>query len=176
MNSKKFDAQMLQMSMCIREAKLNQHYSPYCLNLVSALTILHLNPKLSDPKRIMKIPRTPLNPVDEAGAANGEQGEDRDQSVDDSKFDAMDVDQDQSPDEPQAGAANPAKWKGIRSDIGILTEKQFQTIVTKCIATLGKKSRPLDFESDIDGQFFAGSPVGGDLAMAAGADTPAVSE
>lgn len=65
--------------------------------------------------------------------------------MEESKVNAMDVDQDQSPDEPQVDTANPEKWKGIRSDIGILTEKQFQTIVTKCIATLGKKSRPLDF-------------------------------
>lgn len=56
-----------------------------------------------------------------------------------SREDAMDVDNAET--EQQAGGVGDksAKWEGIWSDIGILSEKQFQTIVTKCIATLGER-------------------------------------
>lgn len=147
-----------------------------CRTLVAALTVLHLNPKLSDPKRITKIPQSPLNPVSNSGKSSSEQSEDDDQSHEGFKVDAMDLDHAQSQEKPQGDAENPSKWKGVRSDIGILTEKQFQTVVTKCIATLGKPSPYWSINSVLTALFLAGSPVGGDLAMAAGADTPAVSD
>jgi hypothetical protein len=58
----------------------------------------------------------------------------------------MDVDKAVPEGQAEDGLDNSAKWQGIWSDIGILSEKQFQTIVTKCIATLGTTSIPSPLE------------------------------
>lgn len=101
--------------------------------------MLHLNPKISDPQRITKIPTTPLNPpkteshnesnlaADTISNGNGNT----------SLVDEMEVDNDDPASRPDVGAEFQSTWKGLRKDIGILTEKQFQTIVAKCISTLG---------------------------------------
>ncbi|KAJ9106278.1 hypothetical protein QFC21_001423 [Naganishia friedmannii] len=125
------------------------------LTTVAALTVLHLNPKISDPQRVVKIPTTPLNPPKKESHVETSDLPTEHISNGDGKksqVDAMDVDDD-LPALRQDGSTE-SQWKGLRKDIGILTEKQFQTIVAKCISTLG-------------------SPVGGDLAMVAGAATPA---
>lgn len=100
---------------------------------VSALTVLHLNPKISDPQRMAKIPHYPLTLPTDA------KKQDEIHPSQTFREDAMDVDKAET--EQQAGGVedNSAKWEGIWSDIGILSEKQFQTIVTKCIATLGER-------------------------------------
>jgi hypothetical protein len=99
--------------------------------------VLHLNPKISDPLRITKIPRHPLTlPSDQEKTVNTEVN--GSESTESAKGDAMEVDGNEPAPHADGGAENSTKWKGIWSDIGILSEKQFQTIVTKCIATLGK--------------------------------------
>lgn len=106
---------------------------------VSALTVLHLNPKISDPQRITKIPRHPLTLPSDQEPTSKTKGMES-ESIEAVKGDAMEVDGEE-PEPPADGEAETtAKWKGIWSDIGILSEKQFQTIVTKCIATLGKST------------------------------------
>lgn len=117
-----------------------------------------------------------MNPAEVQDNEANEKAEADVQSGDQTEGDAMEVDQEQPLDQTPGGAQNTEKWKGIRSDIGILTEKQFQTIVTKCIATLGK-TMPQSRSNAVFTSLIprSGSPVGGDLAMAAGADTPAVS-
>jgi hypothetical protein len=109
------------------------------LATVSALTVLHLNPKISDPQRITKIPRHPLTlPSDQETTSDTKVKES--ESVEAAKGDVMEVDGDEPKQHADGDAESVAKWKGIWSDIGILSEKQFQTIVTKCIATLGKST------------------------------------
>lgn len=138
MNSKKFDAQMLQIS-AHQVDTVNRQISRLTVisDAVSALTVLHLNPKISDPQRITKIPRRPLTLPSEQDAVV-EAKTDQSESSRALKGDAMDVDGDEPEQHADGDVDDSAKWTGIWSDIGILSEKQFQTIVTKCIATLGE--------------------------------------
>ncbi|KAJ9109876.1 hypothetical protein QFC19_001855 [Naganishia cerealis] len=107
--------------------------------IVSALTVLHLNPKISDPQRITKIPTTPLNlSTDETkdDKSSGKSADVTNGNPEISQDHGMDVD-------VEVGVAGtPSIWKGVRSDIGILSEKQFQTIVAKCISTLAYTRSP----------------------------------
>jgi proteasome activator subunit 4 len=98
---------------------------------VAQLSVIHVNPKVSNPKRLETIPKTPVN--DEEGVEDLLEG------------DEMDVDGVHEVEDVDIEADG---WAGIRKEIGILTEKDFQTVMAKCLRTMG-------------------TPVGGSIASAA---------
>jgi proteasome activator subunit 4 len=108
--------------------------------IVAALTVLHLNPKISDPQRMTKIPITSLNPPKKEspdGASTLPAENISNGNGNESCVDKMDIDNDDLAPRQDGSAESQSTWRGLRKDIGILTEKQFQTIVAKCISTLG---------------------------------------
>lgn len=99
--------------------------------VVARLSVKHVNPKTSDPKRLESIPHTEVNDtLDDADIAA---------NADDDDEDAMDVDVDK-PSNGDGGGEGEKKeeWQGIRKEIGILTEKEFQMVMTKCLRAMGE--------------------------------------
>lgn len=88
------------------------------------LSKIHLNPSLSNPKRLEDIPKTMVN----ANAA--------DEAARDS--DEMDLDGEEVEEDVPS---KDAGWQGLRKDIGILTESEFQLVMTKCLRAMGQCKR-----------------------------------
>lgn len=95
-------------------------YDEQMLDLLAQLSVTHLNPKVSNPKRLETIPKTALN--------IGSEGEDA--------FEGDEFDVDDDPEE-EDNAPEDGSWRGIRKEIGILTEKEFQMVMTKCLRSMG---------------------------------------
>jgi proteasome activator subunit 4 len=88
---------------------------------VANLSKRHLNPSLSNPKRLEDIPKSMVNDVQE------------DEILHDG--DEMDLDGEEAEEDVPS---KDTSWQGIRKEIGILTEIEFQTVMTKCLRAMGE--------------------------------------
>jgi proteasome activator subunit 4 len=77
------------------------------LHFISKLAEMHVNPEVSDPKRISEIPD------DERS-----EGEER-------------------PNWPTGTSPGPS-WHGLFKDVGIFTEHEWNFLMCKCLASMGK--------------------------------------
>jgi len=57
---------------------------------------------------------------------------------DDAEDEAMDVDGDDGDEAEDNEQSDDSEWHGIRKEIGILTESEFQTVMTKCLRAMGR--------------------------------------
>lgn len=82
------------------------------LDVLARLTVMHVNPRVSDPQRVGRIPRSSLL------SKNGD-------------ADAMDISSEleDADDELDPDSSNEGDWTGIRKDIGLLTETQFDMVM-----------------------------------------------
>jgi proteasome activator subunit 4 len=114
-------------------------------DLVGQLAIAHLDPARSDPSLIEKIPRAIFNTPEEE-ALNPAHA----RALRAHKARLLDVegkieeDDDGlnywiSPDllPPNVSQADPS-WQGIRKDVGIFTDQEFEFIMSKCLRSLSK--------------------------------------
>ena len=125
-NSGLYDEQMLDLRKFNRghkQEKANQHERTKhpLLCIVANLSKIHLNPSLSSPKRLEDIPKSMVNEVPE------------DEVLHDG--DEMDLDGEEAEEDV---TNKDAGWQGIRKDIGILTESEFQTVMTKCLRAMSE--------------------------------------
>jgi proteasome activator subunit 4 len=83
---------------------------------------MHCNPLRSDPARLTSIPHTRFSKsrADESGM-----------DVDDVLPNAPAAQQDTS------NNSNGLPWPGIRKEVGILTEREFEMVMTKCLRSMG---------------------------------------
>ncbi len=98
---------------------------------MARLSTMHVNPRRSDPELLDKIPKTRFNPPAAFDAAPA-----------DRPYDAMDVDsvsssRCESPAMQGPTAESISEWPGIRKEVGILTEKEFEMVMTKCLRSMG---------------------------------------
>jgi proteasome activator subunit 4 len=135
-------------------------------DLVGQLAIKHLDPGKSDPSLIDKIPRGTLNtPEEEARNLSTPMAYRAHVSrlldvAGDIQEDADGlnywVNEDRLP--PHQTLADP-DWQGIRKDVGIFSDEEFEFIMSKCLRSLSKYSYiPDDFTDPLD------VPVGGSMA------------
>jgi hypothetical protein len=52
----------------------------------------------------------------------------------------MDVDGDEGDEAEDNEQRDDSDWHGIRKEIGILTESEFQTVMTKCLRAMGRSA------------------------------------
>lgn len=117
-------------------------------DLMGQLAILHVDPRRSDPSLIDKIPRGTFNtPEEEAKNPNLKR------LARLHKGRLLDVSGDVEEDEeglsywpkpdlmPDEEDASDAAWKGIRKDIGIFTEQEFEYLMSKCLRSLSQSLR-----------------------------------
>lgn len=127
------------------------------LDLISRLSVQHLDPNVSDPRL-----ETWLHRVSE--------GEDMDTVARElvvesmtGPSDGMDVDPSPSSRSPSPpGSRRP--WKGIRQDVGIFTEREWSFIMTKCLRAfgvpVGSASRPRGAGAGAGGSAGGGKAAG----------------
>ena len=114
-------------------------------DLVGQLSIAHLDPARSDPSMIDKIPRGIFNTPEEE-AANPSHAK----ALRAHKSRLLDVAGEVEEDDdglnywakpdllpPPVSQADP-KWQGIRKDIGIFTDQEFEFIMSKCLRSLSE--------------------------------------
>lgn len=92
-------------------------YDEQMLDVLARLTVMHVNPKVSNPKRVGKIPKSSLPSKEE-------------------DVDMMEVTSEVDDDASEGNEVteSDADWPGIRKDIGLLTETQFDLVmVSSCI-------------------------------------------
>lgn len=63
----------------------------------------------------------------------------------------MDVDGDEGDEAEDNEQMDDSDWHGIRKDIGILTESEFQTVMTKCLRAMGKSVSRVNDLVSVDG-------------------------
>jgi len=112
-------------------------------DLMGQLAIAHVDPGRSDPSLLKRIPRGQFNTPEEEATnhnhnriARGHKARlldvngDIEEDADGVTFWAK---QDMLPEEEQL--ADP-DWQGIRKDIGIFTDQEFEFLMTKCLRSL----------------------------------------
>jgi proteasome activator subunit 4 len=114
-------------------------------DLMGQLAIAHADPARSDPSLIDKIPRNTHNtPEQEAANPNHKRMmrghkarllEVSGDVVEDADGVNYWPKQEMLPEEPKL--ADP-DWKGIRKDIGIFTDQEFEFLMSKCLRSLSK--------------------------------------
>ncbi len=116
------------------------------LDLLAQLTVGHVKPSVSDPKRLESIPKGRFNEPKEKemvtngngkGKANGKPVDEVEMApVDVPLFqdpDAMDVDEDGL----SASTSEPTTtWPGIRKEVGLLSADDFQMVMVKCLRSM----------------------------------------
>ena len=135
-------------------------------DLMGQLAINHVDPAKSDPSIINRIPRGRFNTAEEARNPSHKR------TARSHKARLLDISGDIEEDEDgttywpkpellpaEEELADPA-WQGIRKDIGIFTEQEFEFIMTKCLRSLSE----LSLCRDLDLIFSADVPVGGSIA------------
>ena len=135
-------------------------------DLMGQLAIAHVDPGRSDPKLVAKIPRKQFNtPEQEKSNPNhvrilrGHQSRLLDVAgdvVEDEDGVNYWSNPERLPEEPRL--ADPS-WPGIRKDIGIFTEQEFEFLMSKCLRSLSEFSK-----LGSDNLLRSDVPVGGNLA------------
>lgn len=90
------------------EAVNSYMFDDRMLQFLAKLTEIHLDPSVSDPKKIGQIPDDEVSP-----------GEGR-------------------PQWPRDDLKEPSHWTGIFSDVGIFSEHDWHLVMCKCLASMGK--------------------------------------
>jgi proteasome activator subunit 4 len=114
-------------------------------DLMGQLAIAHVDPGRSDPSLIGKIPRAQFNTAEEESKnpnhiriARGHKSRLLDVAgdviEDDDGFNYW-SDPAKMPEEPRLADPN---WQGIRKDIGIFTEQEFEFLMSKCLRSLSE--------------------------------------
>jgi proteasome activator subunit 4 len=113
--------------------------------MMGQLAIAHVDPRRSDPSITQKIPRGTLNtPEEEVRNPN------RKRALRQHKVRLADVDGQIEEDEdgvnywpkqgvlPEEEELSDPSWQGIRRDIGIFSEQEFEFLMSKCLRSLSK--------------------------------------
>jgi proteasome activator subunit 4 len=114
-------------------------------DLLGQLAIMHVEPGRSDPSLLLRIPRTMVNtPEEEANSPEPKRAVRRHKSR------LLDVAGEVTEDEdginywpkpdlmpPEQETADP-NWHGVRKDIGIFTEQEFEFLMSKCLRSLSQ--------------------------------------
>lgn len=110
----------LPMMFRVWESINSYMYDERMLHMISKLTEVHVDPTVSDPKRISELPDDEVS-----------EGEHR----------------------PQWDGIGPVpghgQWQGLYKDVGIFTEHEWNFLMCKCLASMGKcKSSTFRDEAD----------------------------
>ena len=117
-------------------------------DLVGQLSIAHLDPARSDPSMVDKIPRGIFNTPEEE-AANPSHAK----ALRAHKARLFDVAGEIEEDDdglnywikpevlPQLPSQADSSWQGIRKDVGIFTDQEFEFIMSKCLRSLSTSPR-----------------------------------
>ena len=138
-------------------------------DLVGQLSIAHLDPARSDPSMIAKIPRAIFNTPEEEEANPSHAKALRAHKA--RLFDvAGEIEEDDDglnywikPEVlPQLPSQADSSWQGIRKDVGIFTDQEFEFIMSKCLRSL---STCLHFEPRLTTDVPVGGAVASSSAM-----------
>lgn len=111
------------------------------------LSIMHTEPAKSDPSLLDKIPRGTFNTPEEEAQNPGQKKAERAH-----KQRLLDVNGEVTEDDdglsywvdpaklPEETKMEDPSWQGIRKDVGIFTEQEFEFLMTKCLRSLSESS------------------------------------
>lgn len=112
-------------------------------DLLGQLAIAHTNPARSDPKRIERIPRGRTNTPEEQARNPNVRKAQRQHRLRIMEWEGKMVEDadglmyraaEEIPDDEDADP----NWKGIRKDVGIFTDAEFEFIMSKCLRSLSE--------------------------------------
>ena len=103
-------------------------YDERMFHFISKLTVIHLNPEASDPRKIAELPD------DERSESEGRP--------------------DWYPD-----TASHGTWNGLYKDVGIFTEHEWNLLMCKCLASMGKYHPKYIRGVKIDADFHLRNPT-----------------
>jgi proteasome activator subunit 4 len=123
-------------------------------DLMGQLAIAHVDPGRSDPSLVDKVPREQFNTAEQEAKnpnhvrlARGHQARLLDVAgdiVEDEDGVNYWSNPDHLPEEPRLADPN---WTGIRKDIGIFTEQEFEFLMSKCLRSLSESSKSASMQN-----------------------------
>jgi proteasome activator subunit 4 len=118
---------------CLQSTECVSRSSP-----VARLTVAHRNPTRSDPQLLSTIPRSRFNPPETEDQSRETKPRDEMRettSAPTTGSSGMFTLRDD--DTPPGSTIHESPWRGIRKEVGILTEKEFEMVMTKCLRSMG---------------------------------------
>jgi len=94
-------------------------YDERMLQFLSKLAEMHVAPEVSDPKLLTEIEDDEMS-----------EGEER-------------------PKWPSANPQSQSQWTGLYKDVGIFTEQEWNVLMCKCLASMGRSAKIADVTSDL---------------------------